>query len=284
MTCFKMIPQESLHSTDLHRGLIKWSSKKDVMFSTSTQDCFSQKPANLSHKTCWSIKENIDHLPLYKLSDTNWVSLEGQKQGTYLYLEKLMMALKLLIVRLLSGLKMSIMEKSETPVTAINLTIARMDARFPTDSSCSSGYSRFPMVWNAGCCSSSLSTTVIKTLQRQFIYTSSLLQREEIERILTTLQGTSITILHNMHTWNIMLHNHIEMDEMVTQVDVLKSNRVIIWTPVFEWYVARCTSKSGHQKDMCIREIGLRAQIIATILGSGLLVNIIGGRGNYMTI
>ena len=67
-----------------------------------------------------------------------------------------------------------------------------------------------------------------------------------------------------------MLQNHIEMDEMVTKVDVLKSNKVLIWTPVFEWYVARCRSKNGHQKDMRIKEIGLRAQNMPTILGSRL--------------
>lgn len=75
-----------------------------------------------------------------------------------------------------------------------------------------------------------------------------------------------------------MLQNHIELDEMVTKVDVLKSNSVLIWTPVFELYVAWCRSKNGHHKDLRIREIGLRAQNMPTILGSRL------NRGTYMTI
>ena len=44
--------------------------------------------------------------------------------------------------------------------------------------------------------------------------------------------------------------------------------------------MVRCGSKNGHQKDMCLKEIGLRAQNMLTILGS--IVNIIGG--TYMTI
>ena len=36
-------------------------------------------------------------------------------------------------------------------------------------------------------------------------------------------------------------------------------------TPIFEWYVVRCGSKNGYQEDMCLEEIGLRAQIIITI-------------------
>ena len=27
-------------------------------------------------------------------------------------------------------------------------------------------------------------------------------------------------------------------------------------TPKFKWWVIRCTSKNGHQKDMCFKEIG----------------------------
>ena len=39
-------------------------------------------------------------------------------------------------------------------------------------------------------------------------------------------------------------------------------------TPIFEWYVARCGPKNGYQKDiMCLKEIGLRAQNMLTILG-----------------
>ena len=47
------------------------------------------------------------------------------------------------------------------------------------------------------------------------------------------------------------------------KVDVPKSNKTIMWTTVFEWYVARCGSKSK-----CLKEIGQCAQNMLTILGS----------------
>ena len=49
--------------------------------------------------------------------------------------------------------------------------------------------------------------------------------------------------------------------------------------PIYEWYVVRCGSKNGHQNDMCLKEIGLHAQNMLTILGSmGEDVNTIGWR------
>ena len=45
------------------------------------------------------------------------------------------------------------------------------------------------------------------------------------------------------------------------KVDVPKSNIAIIWTPIIEWHVGRCGSKSGYQKDMCSKEIGLVLKI-----------------------
>ena len=48
-------------------------------------------------------------------------------------------------------------------------------------------------------------------------------------------------------------------------------------TPIFEWYVVRCGSKNRYQNDLCLKEIGLHAQNMVTILGS--TVNIIGGWG-----
>ena len=56
------------------------------------------------------------------------------------------------------------------------------------------------------------------------------------------------------------------------------SNYVIClkWTQAFEWYVVRCGSKNGNQKDMYFDEIRLRIQITITIIGSR--VNVIGDR------
>ena len=48
-----------------------------------------------------------------------------------------------------------------------------------------------------------------------------------------------------------------------------------MWTPLFEVCGVRCGSKNGHYKDMCSKEIELRAEILLTMLVS--IVNIIGG-------
>ena len=53
-------------------------------------------------------------------------------------------------------------------------------------------------------------------------------------------------------------------------------------TPISEWYVVRCGSKSGYQKDMCLKGIRLRSQNMITILGP--IVNVLGGGGTYRTI
>lgn len=42
---------------------------------------------------------------------------------------------------------------------------------------------------------------------------------------------------------------------------------------IFDWSVIRCGSKNKHHNDMCLKEIGLRAQNLLTI--QGLVVNII---------
>jgi hypothetical protein len=45
-------------------------------------------------------------------------------------------------------------------------------------------------------------------------------------------------------------------------------------TPIFEWYVVECGYKNKYTNDTCLKEIGLRAKNMITILGS--IVNIIG--------
>ena len=37
-------------------------------------------------------------------------------------------------------------------------------------------------------------------------------------------------------------------------------------TPIFEWYVGRCGSKNGYQKDVCSKEIELHAQNMIIVL------------------
>ena len=50
-------------------------------------------------------------------------------------------------------------------------------------------------------------------------------------------------------------------------MDVPNSNAKIIRSIIFEQYVVRCGSKNGHQM-MCLKEIGLSAQNMLTILSS----------------
>jgi hypothetical protein len=45
------------------------------------------------------------------------------------------------------------------------------------------------------------------------------------------------------------------------------------WTLVFEWYVVRCGSKNKYQKNMCLKEIGLRAQNMLLIISSRVNIN-----------
>ena len=58
------------------------------------------------------------------------------------------------------------------------------------------------------------------------------------------------------------------------RVDMPKSNAIITSKPIFEWYVVRCGSKNGHQKDICLKEIRLRVQNMPIALN--LIVNIPG--------
>lgn len=46
-------------------------------------------------------------------------------------------------------------------------------------------------------------------------------------------------------------------------------------SPLIRWYVVRFGYKNGHQKDMCVKEIGFRVYNMSTIVGS--VVNMIGG-------
>jgi hypothetical protein len=52
---------------------------------------------------------------------------------------------------------------------------------------------------------------------------------------------------------------------------------------MFEWYVVRCVSKNGKQKDMFGKEIGLHAQrdVQNMLIILGLIVNMI--KEPYMT-
>jgi hypothetical protein len=53
-----------------------------------------------------------------------------------------------------------------------------------------------------------------------------------------------------------------------TKVDMLNSNTYLNQPPTFAWHVIWCSSKNEYQKDICVKEIGLRAQNMTTILSS----------------
>ena len=58
-------------------------------------------------------------------------------------------------------------------------------------------------------------------------------------------------------------------------------------TPRCQWYMGRCGSQNGYQKDMCLNEMGLHAPNMITILNSTTNINGM-GRGeegrDFMTI
>lgn len=54
------------------------------------------------------------------------------------------------------------------------------------------------------------------------------------------------------------------------------------WTLKFEWYVTLCGSNIGSYKDVLLKEIGLYAQNMTTIIG--LILTMLGWGVSYMTI
>ena len=67
------------------------------------------------------------------------------------------------------------------------------------------------------------------------------------------------------------------------KVDIPNSVTCLTRTPIFRWYVVRCGPKNVYQKIiMCLKELGLQAQNMVTILSS--IVNIIGGSIDNSTI
>ena len=51
-----------------------------------------------------------------------------------------------------------------------------------------------------------------------------------------------------------------------TKVDVPNVDTYLNRTHVFEWYMAKCVSKNGYEKDTCLRKIGVCAQNVMIIL------------------
>ena len=86
--------------------------------------------------------------------------------------------------------------------------------------------------------------------------------------------------MHNLHgLWkaNCWLHAFRVTDNSQQPNNhwVSKSYRTtMIWTPICVWYVVRCGSKNGHQKDMCSKVIGLHVSNMLIIQVS--TINMIG--------
>ena len=59
------------------------------------------------------------------------------------------------------------------------------------------------------------------------------------------------------------------------KVDMPNSVTYCNETPIIKWYVVKCGSKNGYQKDMSLKDIELYAQNLLIILGS--IFNIIEG-------
>ena len=62
-----------------------------------------------------------------------------------------------------------------------------------------------------------------------------------------------------------------------SKLDMPKLNTTLIYTPIFDWCVVRCGSKTWHHNDICLKRIALRAPKVLTILDS--IINMLGGRG-----
>ena len=60
-----------------------------------------------------------------------------------------------------------------------------------------------------------------------------------------------------MLTPNSWSNSHVELEDNSKQPN---SITLLKWTPIFEWWVGRCGSKNGHQKDMCSKGIGIWSQ------------------------
>ena len=72
--------------------------------------------------------------------------------------------------------------------------------------------------------------------------------------------------------WSIFLIGHLHFNG---KVDVPNSVTYLRRTLIFEWYVVWCGSKNKYQKDTCLKEIGLHAQNMITIVAS--IIDLLGG-------
>ena len=59
------------------------------------------------------------------------------------------------------------------------------------------------------------------------------------------------------------------------RVDMPNLVAYLNWTPILEWYVVKPGFVNKYQKDMCLKEIGLRSVYMTNIKGS--IINVIGG-------
>ena len=64
------------------------------------------------------------------------------------------------------------------------------------------------------------------------------------------------------------------------KVDNLYSFTFFIMTPIFEWYVVRCASNNGYQKEIRLTKIEICAQDLMIIFNS--IINIIGEEGRTL--
>ena len=65
----------------------------------------------------------------------------------------------------------------------------------------------------------------------------------------------------------VILKNLCNVTNYIANVEGLILVTYLQRTPIFEWWLVRCGSRSGHQKDMFLKEIELCAQNLLTYLG-----------------
>ena len=56
-----------------------------------------------------------------------------------------------------------------------------------------------------------------------------------------------------MHHIHVLYNIHLEFMEFSNDASIDVPN--LGQTPIFEWYVVRCGSKVGHQKNMCLKRL-----------------------------
>ena len=105
--------------------------------------------------------------------------------------------------------------------------------------------------------------------------THPVMNKSETRKILSLAVSSLERILVHITCSYSLFYSEITKKLITQKVNVPNLVTYLDKTPIFDWCVIRCGSKNGHQKKKCLKEIGLHAQYLLTILGP--IVSIIWG-------